>query len=714
MKRQPIYLIIAVAFLLAFVAMTASAQDVDKLKYPKLNKLKIPKIERVTLNNGMRLYIVEDRELPVFNVSVRINAGSFLEDPEKIGLVSLVGQVLRTGGTRKWSGDEIDEALEAVGATVETRGGLTNCGAYVNALSEHTNLSLEVLAEILRHPVFAEDKINLANVQQRSTISRRNDNPQNIGRREFNKIIYGAESVFARHTEYKTIDAITRDDLVEYHSIYIRPENTQMAIWGDFKKKEIIARIEQYFGDWERGATPVPPLPEVDYNFESKVYFVNKTDVNQSNIYIGHIGGLVTDEDYAARIVMNKIMGGGLGNRMFNAVRSREGLAYSARGVYGAHISYPGVFYNFAATKSETTGKAIREIIKVIESMQTDPPTEEEMRRAKESYLNSFVFNFDTKREIVNRIMYYDFYGLPDDYLQQEKERIEKVTAEDVVTAAKKNLHPDNLDILVVGKVEDFELPLDQLELGPVTEIDITIPSGEEKHELEITPENLAKGKDILDKAVVAHGGLENYKKVKSIITRGTFTITTPQGGFPVNFEEITVFPDRHSQIVTVMGRKMYDIRDGSSGWKTSPRTMEIVPKTDKDIADDARQATRNTILVFQQSVDPDYQPVYGGTGTVNGSDVEFVTLVDQEGETICRFGFSIASHELVCKYYWGESPMGEGNIEELFSGYSEIDGIRIPLTIVRNMNGQKIGELTHSEFLINTEIPANSFAPPE
>ena len=157
---------------------------------------------------------------------------------------------------------------------------------------------------------------------------------------------------------------------------------------------------------------------------------------------------------------MNNILGGGFGNRMFNTIRSKEGLAYGTSATYTANISYPGFFYGYVGTKSETTAKAIREVIKVIKSMQTDPPTAEEMDRAKNAYLNSFVFNFDTKGEVVTRMMSYDYHGLPEDFLQQTKEKVEQVTSADVVAAAMKNLRPDALQVVFVGKGEDFDMPL--------------------------------------------------------------------------------------------------------------------------------------------------------------------------------------------------------------------------------------------------------------
>jgi predicted Zn-dependent peptidase len=714
MNKRFLHISLLATLLLGFCNPLANSQDIDKLEFPKLNKLEIPEIERVTLDNGLRLYLTEDKTLPRFRVSVSINAGSYLEPAEKVGLVEILGEVLRTGGTTKWTGDEIDEMLEGVGASVETSGDLLACNASVTTLSEYTDLGLDVLMDILRHPVFDEDKIDLAKVGERSSISRRNDQPMQIAMREFGKAIFGADSPYARHTEYATIDAVTRDDLIEFHRAYFHPENTQMAIWGDIDKQEIVDKLTKLFGDWERGTTVVPPPPKVEYNYDQKIFYAEKTDVNQSNILIGHIGGLITDPDYAERIVMNKVMGVGFGSRMVDAIRSREGLAYATFSSYTADIAYPGTFFAYTGTKSETTGKAINIMHGVIKSMQTDPPTADELAHGKESYLNSFVFNFDSKAEVVNRIMTYDHYGIPDDFLQKVKEKVENVTAEDVVEAAKRNLHPDQLRLLVVGKAEDFDIHLDSLGLGPVETIDISIPSGEQKRELAITPENLQKGRELLNLAVAAHGGLDNFKKITSLSTTGNVTMSMQGHEFSFQVEELRVLPRKKQAVYNIMGRQLYDIRNEDMGWKTDQMSGEIVAKTEDDLLKDNLESSRDFILVCQRSDDPDSRAVWDGTGAVNGASVEFVVLVDNEGEIICSVALDASSHQLVSMEYWGESPMGEGNIEKVFADWTEIEGVKLPMREIVNMSGQEVSSLTYSRFDVNPEIPADAFTKPQ
>jgi zinc protease len=480
MKKQ-LYTVLVLTLVLTSLTAAQPPVDVTRLQYPKLHDLVIPVIARDTLSNGLRVYLVEDHELPLYRMSVRINCGSFLEPAEKLGLVSMLGQVLRTGGTSTRTGDALDELLEGIGGSVETYGGVTSCGASVQVLSEHQSVGLEVLADILRHPVFDPDKLELARVAQHSAIARRNDQPAQIAGREFSKLIFGPESPYARQTESATIDAITRDDLMAFHQTYFHPENVQIAVWGDFDSKAVMDRIHELFGDWKPGSSPVPKPPTIEYRYEPGVYLIDRPDVNQSQVLIGHIGGLITDPDYADRIVMNNIMGVGFGSRMVDIVRSREGLAYSTSSAYSAGLDHSGVFSSYAATKSRSTAKAIVEMTKVIRSMQTEPPTEKELTQGKNSYLNSYVFQFDTRSEIVNRIMEYDFFGLPDDFLQQVMKRVEKVTVADIAKAAEHNLHPDALKVLVVGNSKDFDQTLDSLGLGSVTRIEITAPSSGSK-----------------------------------------------------------------------------------------------------------------------------------------------------------------------------------------------------------------------------------------
>lgn len=462
--------------LLTFVTSIAGAVNPDSFVFPELNPIQLPEIQQLKLDNGMRLYLLEDKTLPLIEASVRIHGGSYLDTTDKLGLAEICGDLLRTGGTSKWTSDELDETLESIGASAETSTDIIATNLKVSMLSKYTDLAIEVMAEILQRPVFEQAKFELQLTGMRSNVSRRNDQPDKIGEREFEKLIYGKDSVYARHYEYATLNAIGRDDLKAFHQRVFRPENVQMAIWGDFDSKQLLEPLKKHFSAWEKGKEVLPEFPKVDYQFDSRTNYVDLPNVNQSNIYIGHLGGRSFDADHPHRIVMNNIFGVGFGSRLFKHVRSKAGLAYSVYGTYGANFSYPGMFYNYVSTKSESSCKAIKLMIEEIRQMQKEEPSAEELKLSKDRYLNAFVFNFDSKAKVIERMVYYDFFGLPADFLNKQKEMVEKTTAADVTAAARHYLKPDSLRILVVGDTKSFDEPLANLKNGETQAIDITIP----------------------------------------------------------------------------------------------------------------------------------------------------------------------------------------------------------------------------------------------
>ncbi|MBE0460111.1 MAG: insulinase family protein [Candidatus Aminicenantes bacterium] len=442
--------------------------------FPPLNPIQMPKVEQMELPNGLQLFLVEDHEYPTIDMHALVRTGSIYEPKEKVGLAALTGRVLRTGGTVSKTGDEIDKELESIAARIEVFIGQTSGNINVSLLKEDLDQVLGILADILMNPAFREDKITLAKIMEKSSISRRNDDIGQITRREFRKLIYGKDSPYARLMEYSTIDAVTREDIVKFYETFFHPNNTIMAVWGDFNSKEMATKLEKTLGAWKGKDVMLPPIPEVKYDYKYTVNFIDKPDVNQSNIMLGHIGGLMNDPDIPALSVMNSILSY---ERMFKKIRTDEGLAYSVWGVYGAEYQYPGIFTCGAQTKSESTVYAIELMLEELKRITRDEVSDEELAKAKDEYLNGYVFNFDSRAKIVNRMMAYAYYGYPLDFMEKIRKEVEKVTKKDVLRVAKKYLQPDKVQILVVGNKETFVKPLSTL--GEVNNIDISIPTPE-------------------------------------------------------------------------------------------------------------------------------------------------------------------------------------------------------------------------------------------
>ncbi len=688
----------------------SSERAIDKLKFPPLNKQEMPKIDKITFDNGLTLYVMEDHELPIVNAVARLAAGEYLSPEDEVGLAAIAGEVMRTGGTAKMKGDDIDAALEAIGASIEVSFGNTSGSARMNILADYVDTGLVLLADILRNPVFDQDKIDLEKTSQRSDISRRNDEAMSICVREFRKIIYGQKSPFARHAEYASIDKITRNDLIDFHKKYVTPENVMLAVWGDFNKDEIIGKIKKLFGDWTKGSGRVPKLPDVTYDFKPGVHYIQKDNINQTKIMIGHIGGLLGDPDYFAMVVMNNILGGLFGSRLFNEVRSRQGLAYAVGGSYNSNIAFPGIYYNYCFTKSETTVKATNSIIEEIKKMQTVPPTDEEMRLGKDGYLNSFVFNFEDKGDIITRMMEYDYFGFPQDFLYKVKDNIEKVTAQDVTAVAKKRLHPDALQIVIVGKGSDFDSPLSTL--GKVDTIDVTIPSGETKPASTASPEATAKGMELLKLAATAIGGKEKLSEVNALQSNGTLTVVTPGGEFAIQATTTFVLPDKSKDIIVTPMGEMIQVTEADKGW--AKQGANLVPATEEQLKESKKEYFRNTILALKIADNPNYTANFVASDQLGGKPVNIIQLVSDDGAISFKMALDSQTNLPAGKYYFGQTMAGPANLVEIYSDYRDINGIQIPFQVRYESDGKKVMEMVVSEYQINPQIPEGFFEMPK
>lgn len=437
----------------------------DELEFPTLREIQLPDYTRVQLDNGLVAYLVEDHELPLVSGSAMLRIGSRVEPAESVGLASIVGEVIRSGGSQSHPGDVLNELLEQRAALIEsgmdTVSGISGFGSLTEDLDEVFSL----FAEVLREPAFPQDKIDLSKTRWRGSIARRNDQPSGILSREFGKLIYGADSPYARTVEYSTLDRIDRDALVAFHRQYYRPDTTLLGIVGDFDTAEMRSRLEAAFGDWQPDTTLPPPdltLPEVSQASAGGMYFIDRPQLTQSYIQMGHLGGKLSDPDYTALSVLNQVLNGFSG-QLTNEVRSRQGLAYVVYGFWSPRFDYPGLFVGGGQTRSEATVDFIRAWTGEIEKVRTQPISDEALQLAKESELNSFVFNFQTPAQLMSRLMRYEYYDYPEDFIFRYQQEVEATTAEDILRAAQTHLQPQNLVTLVVGNGDAIQPPLESI-----------------------------------------------------------------------------------------------------------------------------------------------------------------------------------------------------------------------------------------------------------
>ncbi len=466
--------------LLAYLlpAFSKTPNDTPKhyteLVFPPLPEVKLPDYTRFQLANGLTVYLVEDHELPLVSGTALIRTGDRWEPGNQVGLAQLTGTVMRSGGTQRRSANELNTLLEQRAASVETSISRAAGSASFSSLSEDTETVLGVFAEVLQQPAFAVDQVELAKTQAKGTIARRNDDPGGIANREFRKLIYGEASPYARTIEYQTLDNISRADLVKFHQQYFHPESTLLGIVGDFDTATMRQLVETRFGNWKPATQPQPPLPQVTQAKTGGIFVVDQPQLTQSTILVGHLGGLENSPDYPALSVMNEVLNG-FGGRLFNEIRTRQGLAYSVYAFWSAQPDYPGVFIAGGQTRSEATVPFIQSTLSEIERIRKQAIAPEELQYAKDIVLNSFIFNFQDPAQTLNRLLRYAYYKYPEDFIFRYRQGVEATTIADVQRVAQTYLKPENLVTLVVGNQAEIKPPLSQLG-QQVTAIDVTIP----------------------------------------------------------------------------------------------------------------------------------------------------------------------------------------------------------------------------------------------
>ena len=466
----------------AFASLTAPAilsaqqnKPWEKIPVPKLHDFKPQQPKRIELKNGIVVFLQEDHELPFISGSVMIPGGSREEvDQAKTGLLDLYGAAWRTSGSEKMDGDAMDDFLEARAAHIETGGDVDSTAVSWDSLKGDSDQVFGLAMDLLFHPKFSGEKLQLAKQQMAAGIVRRNDEEGEIAEREAAKLVYGINGPYTRQPELVTIGAVKVADLQAWHDRTIKGKLI-VGISGDFDPVAMEAKVRAAFESLPK-IEPAPARHDEFTDPKPGVYFIDKEDVNQSNVEIVGLGTDRHNPDLAAIAVMNEILGGGFESRLFQKVRTELGLAYAVGGGLGMQYDHPALFRAEVLTKSQSTVEATKAALAEIAGLNSKPFTEVELKRAKDNMLNSFLFRYDTKDKILDERERLEFYGYPADYLETYKAALEKVTLADVTAAAKKYIHPDKLAVLVVGNGPEIKPGLDALGMGQPHPVDITIP----------------------------------------------------------------------------------------------------------------------------------------------------------------------------------------------------------------------------------------------
>jgi predicted Zn-dependent peptidase len=686
---------LAVLALAAF-ALAGEKKPYEAFQYPKLADIQLPEVVQFTLPNGLKVMVVEDHQLPLVAGRLMLRAGSVFDPADKAGLAGVAMEVLRTGGTVKMTGDELDAFLENRAASIEAGPGGEFVTVSFNCLSENFGEVFPLFGQVIQAPGFREDKLTLAKDQTKSGISRRNDEPQSIAFREFSRILLGKDNPYARIEEYATIDAITRDDLAAFHKAFFMPENGILALWGDLDAKAVKKSVKEVFGSWNKGAAKPPAYPAVPDVGEPGVYFSDKSDLNQGYIVLGHRGIRMDNPDYFAVEVMNKIFGTeGFSSRLMQHIRTEKGLTYGIFGGIEADFTHDGTTTIYTFTKSGSVVEAVQAIRDEVKALMEKGVTQEELDRAKDGYLNKFVFNFDSVGQIVRRMQYYTFYNFPQDFILKTKAAIEKVTVADVNRVAKQYWHPDKFVTYVVGNSTEIQPPLEGL--GKVQPWDIAIPKPKGEAVPEATAGSLARGAELMKSAAAKAGGpkLAALQGVKSVMK-----MTVSMGGqeFAMDGTSLLVFPDKvRVEMATPMGA-IVQAYDGKKAWVETPQGKQNVPADDM-VAELNRGYLPVLRAVGREGVTFQFLQEEGGMAllAVKGLGEDLTVGIDAEGR-------------LAELRYQGKTPTGFGAVAEKYSDFRPVGGVVMPFKVEAYADGTLAQRVVVSEQTLDPAVDPKLF----
>ena len=687
---------------------SAPATDWKKIAIPTLPPFHPQEPKRLELPNGMIIFLQEDHELPLIDGIARIRGGSRSEPANKAGMLDIYGEAWRTGGTKSQTGDQLDDYLEIRAAKIETGDNADSTSISWSCLKGDFDDVFPIFADLLRNPEFRQDKIELAQKGMDDSISRRNDEVSEIAGRESGKLAYGKDNPYVREPEYATVAAVTRQDLLDWHRDHVAPNNIILGIVGDFDSAAMEARLRQTFGDWAKG-TPAEARSIEFTPAKAGYYLVTKPDVNQSSIRMVELGIRRDNPDYYATQVFNEAFGGGFSSRLFRNLRTVKGLAYDVGGGIGSAFDHPGMVRIEMGTKSATTAEAVEGIFAQMDELKRNPLSAEEIHVAKDSILNSFVFNFDSPEKILRERMAYEFYGYPADFLERYRSGIEKVQPTDVARVAEKYLHKDQLAVLVVGNPPDFDKPLDSL--GPVTNVDITIPPPSSKKPEPLPPPPTAsnpEGKALAAKVVQAMGGLDKLQSVKAL--RAEFNEQESENGPGTPVKATIQFPDRmHVEVETPQGLLTVVVTP-DAGYTSQPgRGVQTMPASAN--VEGLNQIHRDLIYIGQHLSDPSF--IFSGGGTEKVGDAEAQILDIVGSGTRVRWLVDPANGRVLGERYEAATAAGPFQGETDFENWKTTDGITLPLTRKNKQNGKLTSVVESTKVEFNPAIDPKLFDKP-
>jgi zinc protease len=421
----------------------------------KPRPLNIPAPSEKTLANGLQLAIVQDTRLPIVSFRLAFRGGDSNDPPQIAGLSDMMSHLLSEGTANRTS-LQIAQQVERLGATLSASSASDYAAVAASALSVYVDEILELMADVTLQPLFPEKEIHLARENTKQMLIQQRAQPNFLASERLAKVMFGEHPYSRISPTPASLDAMTREAFIEFHKAKFAPNGAVMLVVGDVDPDEVAAKIETLFASWKPATIPGATYPAPPTRAERTVYLVDRPGSAQSNIVIANAGITRTSPDYFSLLVMHTVLGANASSRLFMNLREEKGYTYGAYSSLDAR-RLAGTFRASAEVRTPVTGASLKEFFFELERIRNEKVPDQELRNAKSYLTGVFPIRIETQDGLIDQLTGVKMFDLPSDYLHTYRDRVNAITADDVLSVAQKHVTPDRAAIVIVGDVAEVE-----------------------------------------------------------------------------------------------------------------------------------------------------------------------------------------------------------------------------------------------------------------
>jgi predicted Zn-dependent peptidase len=657
-------------------------------------QLKMGEYTQVELDNGLKIIVVENHKLPRVSFQLFVDTDPILEREES-GFVSMTGDLLSTG-TKNRTKAEIDESIDFIGASLST----SRRGAFGSCLSQHKRTLLDIMSDVVLNPAFDEEEFEKLRKQMLSGIASSKNNPNAIASNIRSQINFGKSHPYGEFATETTVENISLESCKEYYSTFFKPNVSYFVVVGDIKADEAKTLAEEFFGDWETGDVPKPNNPTPEAPDATNVVFVDRPGAVQSVINVTYPVDLkLTSDDYVAARVMNNILGGGVfSGYLMQNLREDKAFTYGARSSLSPD-RLVGSFQAYASVRNEVTDSAIVEFLHEMNRIRSEEVADENLNLVKNSMNGSFARSLERPQTVAQQALSIARFDLPKDFYESYLRKIEAVTKEDVMMAAKKYIRPDGANILIVGNKDDVAEKVKRFDSkGQVTFLNA---EGEEVVASDkAMPEGLT-AQDVIKSYIEAIGGESTLRDVSSVHMKYDMNV----GAMTLSGTRKVNVPNQFLETVEMNGMvAQKQVYNNGKGMAQSPQGKQAVE------GDELESFKMNAKFFGELYYDElGYELKLLGMGEVNGKDAYKVKVIPDVGEEKTFF-FDVDSGLKLREISTAEGQQGPTTITLDYLDYEEVEGVKVPMTTELSGPMPQPIKMVVKEMKLNVDIDESEF----